>query len=124
MGLTVANDDQTVLVAGPITADTLRHEARVGERELALTHREFELLCYLLRRQGRVASTDDIIADVWRHPADTNTVAVHVKRLRAKMGDDPRHGQLIRTVRGVGYQLAPSLLHGAGCSAVPDVPAG
>ena len=52
---------------------------------------------------------------VWGHSTETNTVAVHVKRLREKLGTDPQHGQIIRTIRGLGYGLAPSLYQ-------PEVP--
>jgi len=111
------------LVAGPILVDSLRHEVRVGRREVVLSPKEFELLCYLIRQQGRVASTDEIATAVWGHTTDTNTVAVHVKRLRSKMGDDPEHGQLIRTVRGVGYRISPSL-RGGGPDSAPGMLAG
>lgn len=64
---------------------------------------------YLMNQRGRVASSEQISHAVWGHASDTNTVAVHIKRLRAKLGRDSEHGELIRTVRGVGYRLAPSL---------------
>ena len=95
--------------AGPITVDTVTHEVRVGDREILLTVREFELLVYLIDRRGRVANSDQISNHVWGRSTDTNTVAVHIRRLRAKLGTDPTHGQLIRTIRGVGYRLAPSI---------------
>lgn len=98
-----------VLVAGPISVDVGRHEARIDGRELHFTHRELQLLVYLIRRDGRVADQAEITTAVWRQPVDTNTVAVHIKRLRDKLGDHPHHGQIIRTVRGAGYRLAPSL---------------
>lgn len=103
------NPDAALLVAGPITIDRRRHETRVRGREVLFTLRELELLIYLVQQRGQVASPDEIMSAVWRRPVDTNTVAVHVKRLRDKLGDDPQHGQMIRTVRGVGYRLAPSL---------------
>ena len=52
----------------------------------------------------------EISAVVWGRVSGTNTVAVHVKRLREKLGADPEHGEFIRTIRGAGYRLAPSLL--------------
>jgi DNA-binding response OmpR family regulator len=62
-----------------------------------------------MKRRGRVASSDQISEAVWGHPTATNTVAVHIKRLRAKLGSDIEHGPLIRTIRGLGYRLAPSI---------------
>jgi DNA-binding response OmpR family regulator len=101
--------DSTVYVAGPIEVDREGYETRVRGRDVQLTQRELELLVYLIERHGRVASSDDISRAVWGHPADTNTVAVHVRRLREKLGDDPEHGEIIRTIRGAGYRLAPSI---------------
>ncbi len=98
-----------VLVAGPITVDLRRYETRLRGSEIRLATREFELLVFLIRKRGLVASSDEISAAVWSGPTSTNTVTVHINRLRAKLGDDSHHGVMIRTVRGVGYRLAPSL---------------
>jgi DNA-binding response OmpR family regulator len=95
--------------AGPIMVNPVTHEVRVGDRDILLTARELDLLVYLIDRRGRVASAHQISNRVWGRSSDTNTVAVHIKRLRAKLGTDPEHGQLIRTIRGVGYRLAPSI---------------
>ena len=101
--------DATVYAAGPIEVDREGYETRVRGRDVQLTQRELELLVYLIERHGRVASSDDISRAVWGHPADTNTVAVHVRRLREKLGRDPEHGEFIRNIRGAGYRLAPSI---------------
>ena len=98
-----------VVGAGPVVVDMGRYEAWLDNRELHLTARELQLLAYLIRRRGEVASRHDISAAVWGHDADTNTVAVHIKRLREKLGLHPVHGQLITTIRGAGYRLTPSL---------------
>lgn len=106
-----ANDsaDSTVFTAGPIRVDRRGYETRVRGRDVQLTQRELELLVFLIVRRGSVASSEEISAAVWGHPAHTNTVAVHVKRLRTKLGVDPVHGEFIRTIRGAGYRLAPSI---------------
>ena len=101
--------DQQVYIAGPIEVDRDGYETRVRGRDVQLTQRELELLVYLIERRGRVASSDEISRAVWGHPADTNTVAVHVRRLREKLGHDAEHGEFIRTIRGAGYRLAPSI---------------
>jgi DNA-binding response OmpR family regulator len=98
----------TVFVAGPIQVDPRGHETRVSGRDIQLTQRELDLLIYLIQQRGRVASTAEISRAVWGRPAETNTVAVHVKRLREKLGQHPEHGEFIRTIRGAGYRLAPS----------------
>jgi DNA-binding response OmpR family regulator len=97
------------LVAGPLVVNTLNYEVRLRGKDVLLTRRELDVLVYLMKRRGRVASSDEISVAVWGHPTDTNTVAVHIKRLRAKLGSDIEHGPLIRTIRGAGYRLTSSI---------------
>lgn len=99
----------SVLVAGPITIDLDRHEARLDGQEVLFSHRELQLLAFLIRKGGRVASAEEISNELWGHRTTTNTVQVHIKRIRQKLGDDSQHGEVIRTVRGVGYRLSPAL---------------
>jgi DNA-binding response OmpR family regulator len=98
-----------VVEVGPVMVDLGRHEVRLDDREIQLTARELQLLAYLIGRGGEVASQNEISSAVWGHQADTNTVAVHIKRLRDKLGIHPVHGQLIITIRGAGYRLTHSL---------------
>ena len=76
-----------------------------GER-VALPLKEFELLELLLANAGRVLTRDVLIDRVWgpNYYGDTKTLDVHVKRLRAKVEDDPGKPERIVTVRGVGYR--------------------
>ena len=104
-----AAHEAAVFVAGPIRVDPRGYETRVRGRDVQLTQRELELLIYLIKQRGRVASSGEISRAVWGRAPDTNTVAVHVKRLREKLGHDPEHGEFIRTIRGAGYRLAPSI---------------
>jgi DNA-binding response OmpR family regulator len=108
-GKNTVSEPSAHVVAGPLTVNSLNHEVRVRGKDIVLTRRELDVLVYLMRRGGRVASSDQISAAVWGHRTDTNTVAVHIKRLRAKLGSDVEHGPLIRTIRGAGYRLAPSI---------------
>lgn len=101
--------DDSVLVAGPITIDLERHEARLHGDEVHFTHRELLLLAFLVQKGGVVVSTDEISRQVWGKATNTNTISVHIKRIREKLGDDSQHGEVIRTVRGVGYRLSPAL---------------
>lgn len=77
-------------------------------KELALTAREFDLLEYLLRQQGRVVSREMLARDVWRETARytplDNVIDVHIAHLRRKL-DEPFHKKLLHTVRGVGFVL-------------------
>ena len=93
------------LVAGPVTLDHARREARIDDRELVLTPREFELLYFFARNPGRVFSRDELLSKVWGYDfrGETRTVDVHVRRLRAKLG--PTGAGLISTVTGAGYKF-------------------
>ncbi|GAA1521078.1 response regulator transcription factor [Sphaerisporangium rubeum] len=94
-----------VLAVGGVELDASAYQVRVGGMPVHLPLREFELLHYLMRNADRTVTREQIMRNVW-HAGDgmsTNTIAVHVKRLRARLGDDD--DQLIQTVRGVGYRM-------------------
>ena len=90
-----------------IAVDLDRHRAEIDGREVQLTALEFRLLACLLERAGRVQSRDVLLSDVWglESEVETRTVDAHVKRLRGKLG---AAGDLIETVRGVGYRMRES----------------
>ena len=96
----------TILSAGDLTLDTVTYEVKREDKTVQLTGKEFALLEYLLRNQGRPLPKELIIAHVWDYDADVlpNTVEVYIKYLRAKI-DQPFKTQLIHTVRGFGYKL-------------------
>ena len=81
-----------------------RHEVRYREEKIDLTRKEFELLQYLLENKGLVMTRNQILCHVWGYDfdGDTRTVDVHVRTLRQKLGEA---GNLIETVRGVGYRI-------------------
>jgi DNA-binding response OmpR family regulator len=87
---------------GNLTVDPARREVVFEGRPVELTAREFDLLSYLVRNRGLVLTRDQILERVWGYafPADTRTVDVHIRQLRAKLGDRAP----IRTIRGVGYK--------------------
>jgi two-component system, OmpR family, response regulator RegX3 len=101
----VATPDE-VLEVGDVRLDAARHEVAVRGERVALPLKEFELLELLLANAGRVLTRDVLIDRVWgpNYYGDTKTLDVHVKRLRAKVEDDPGHPARIVTVRGVGYR--------------------
>ena|SRR5205823_2726268 len=92
---------------GPLGLDTRTRTARVRNREVLLTAKEYALLEYLARRAGDVVSRADIAEHVWdeHYDALSNVVDVYIQRLRRKL-DRPGSESLIRTRRGEGYQLA------------------
>lgn len=93
-----------ISIAG-IVIDEGNFTARVHQRTLDLTYKEFELLHYLAGHPGRVFTREQLLSEVWGtdYFGGTRTVDVHVRRLRAKLGE---HESLISTVRGVGYGFA------------------
>jgi DNA-binding response OmpR family regulator len=88
--------------------DVTGHSVRRQDRELVLTAREFDLLEYLLRHQGRIVSREMLARDVWkenaRHTPLDNVIDVHIARLRRKV-DEPFPLKLLHTIRGVGFVL-------------------
>lgn len=93
-----------VYEAGGILVDVEKHQVMVNAEEVVLTLKEFELLCYLLKNKGFVLSRDKILSRIWGYDIDveTRTVDVHIRTLRQKLGNS---GDLIETVRGVGYRI-------------------
>lgn len=90
---------------GGLRIDELSYTAKIDQRILDLTYKEFELLKYLSQFPGRVFTREQLLHEVWGYDyyGGTRTVDVHVRRLRAKLGTD--HEQLIGTVRNVGYRF-------------------
>ncbi|GAA2086457.1 response regulator transcription factor [Aeromicrobium tamlense] len=101
-------DDDSVIEVGGVRMDVDRHLVTVDGAEVRLPLKEFELLEYFLRNSGRVLTRGQLIDRVWGadYVGDTKTLDVHVKRLRAKIEDDPAHPTVLTTVRGLGYKYA------------------
>jgi two-component system response regulator RegX3 len=95
------------LEVGNVRMDVERHIVTVGGVEVRLPLKEFELLEMFLRNPGRVLTRGQLIDRVWGsdYVGDTKTLDVHVKRLRAKLEDNPAEPKLLTTVRGLGYKL-------------------
>jgi two-component system response regulator RegX3 len=91
---------------GDVSLDPERHEVVIRGEEVSLPLKEFELLSLLLDNAGRVLTRDTLIDRVWGHDyvGDTKTLDVHIKRLRAKVEEDPARPTRIVTIRGLGYK--------------------
>ncbi|MBA2607706.1 MAG: response regulator transcription factor, partial [Actinobacteria bacterium] len=98
---------ETAFAVGDLRLDAARHEVTLRGEALALPLKEFELLELLMGNVGRVLTRDVIIDRVWGpyYVGDTKTLDVHIKRLRAKVEDDPAKPTRITTIRGLGYKL-------------------
>ena len=103
----VAPATDSVLIAGPVRIDVERHQVDINNTSVALPLKEFELLEFLVRNSGRVLTRAQLIDRVWGSDyfGDTKTLDVHVKRLRAKIEQDPANPVYIQTIRGLGYKF-------------------
>ncbi len=101
-------EDGDELTLGPVEMDVDRHVVRVRGDQVGFPLKEFELLELLLRNPGRVLTRGQLIDRIWGsdYVGDTKTLDVHVKRIRAKLEDDPSVPRLLTTVRGLGYKLS------------------
>ncbi|MDO4321441.1 MAG: VanR-ABDEGLN family response regulator transcription factor [Lachnospiraceae bacterium] len=84
------------------------HECIYNERELVLTPIEFDILWLLCENRGKVISSEQLFEQIWKEKYfknSNNTVMVHIRHLREKMGDGRRKSDFIKTVWGVGYKV-------------------
>ena len=98
--------ENAVIKHGDLTVDSGRREVRVGEEEIQLAPKEFDLLWELLDHRGLVLTRDQLLERVWGYTfaGDTRTVDVHVRQLRRKLGE----ASPVVTVWGVGYKVGPT----------------
>ena len=91
--------------AGELYVCPSKHIVKVKDEEVALTLKEFEMLCLLLKNRGTVLTRDRLLEEIWGYDYDgeSRTVDVHIKTLRTKLKSC---GELVETVRGIGYKIA------------------
>jgi len=97
-----------LLEYGPLVLNIETYQAALGGRPLDLTYMEYELLKFLATHPGKVFSRETLLSRVWGYDyyGGARTVDVHIRRLRAKLGEE--HANLIQTVRSVGYSFGQS----------------
>ena len=90
---------------GPLKINTETYQAVIADRTLDLTYMESELLTFLASNPTKVFTRETLLSRVWGYEyyGGARTVDVHIRRLRAKLGEE--HASLIETVRSVGYRL-------------------
>lgn len=98
------DDKDDVICINNLCLDSNKRLVTVGNKEINLTFKEFELLYYLLRNKDIVLSRDKIMEEVWDtdFEGESRTVDVHIRTLRLKLGDT---GNIIQTIRNVGYKI-------------------
>ena len=98
-----------VMTFGELTLNGEYRRVYVGEREINLTGREFEVLEFLCATPGKVYSREELLHAIWGkdYPGDVRTVDVHVRRLREKLENNPSEPRYVRTKWGTGYYFQP-----------------
>jgi two-component system response regulator RegX3 len=105
-----ADDEPTVTRIDELEVDHNARRARLGDSEVELSRKEFDLLARLVRDAGAVVTREQLMSDVWDENwfGTTKTLDVHIGWLRRKLGDDPANPRWIETVRGVGFRFRDS----------------
>lgn len=108
-GGVVDNHATQILRFGDLQLDTATHNVTRGERHIALTAIEFDLLWFLARHPRQVFNREELLEHVWGYDfyGDDSTVTVHIRRLREKIEHDPSQPEIILTIWGVGYKFEP-----------------
>lgn len=99
-----SDSKKEVLEAGGITIDENQHTVFAGSQQIFLTVKEFDLLSLLIKNRGNVLTREQLLESIWEVSTDieSRTVDVHIRTLRAKLGEYEKN---IETIRGVGYKL-------------------
>lgn len=98
-----------VITTGRLTLDTGQHRLTKGGEHVPLTPKEFKILAALARNPGMVLSREQLVEEAWgpEFVGETSSITVFIKKLRAKIEDDPTEPRIIETVWGIGYRLNP-----------------
>lgn len=118
---TVEEREGRHLTVGPLSLDLTGRVAQVEGRHLDLTAREFELVCHMARHPGWVFSRQELLEQVWGYEfGDPRVVTVHVANLRKKLAAAYPDGELLQTVRGVGYKLVAPAVQSSPAEVAPQ----
>lgn len=99
---------EPVIVHSGLVMDVNKHECLLNEKPLELTPTEFSILRILLERKGGVVSAEELFHEIWKdeyYSKSNNTITVHIRHLREKLGDTVENPKYIKTVWGVGYKI-------------------
>lgn len=104
---TLENKNEGVIEIDDLIIDVKTHEVKIGDKEVALTRREFDILELLAKNRGIVFSTEKIYESVWKEEfyESDNTIMVHIRKIREKIEENTRKPKYIKTVWGVGYKF-------------------
>ncbi len=99
--------DEDILIHSGLVLNIKTHECTLNEKPLSLTPTEFSILQILCQQKGQVISSEELFHQIWKDEYYTknNTITVHIRHLREKMGDSFENPKYIKTVWGVGYKI-------------------
>ncbi len=103
-----AEAEEDVLVYSGLVLNVRTHDCTLNEKPLSLTPTEFAILRILCQQKGKVVSAEELFHQIWGDEyfsKNTNTIAVHIRHLREKMGDSSERPKYIKTVWGCGYKI-------------------
>lgn len=105
---TGAEPEEDIIVHSGLVLNIRTHECMLNEKPLSLTPTEFSILHILCREKGNVVSAEELFHQIWRdeyYSKSNNTITVHIRHLREKMGDSFEDPKYIKTVWGCGYKI-------------------
>ncbi len=101
-------EDDNVIIHSGLVMNIKAHKCTLNEKSLELTPTEFEILKILCQKKGTVVSSEELFHQIWKdeyYTKNNNTITVHIRRLREKMGESFEEPKYIKTVWGVGYKI-------------------
>ena len=100
--------ERPVFHVGDLSVDLVRRIVKLGDREVKLSPKEYDLLRLLVQHAGKVLTHRFLIQELWNEPTDPQYLRVYVRQLRQKIEADPERPQYIMTEIGIGYRLRAS----------------
>ena len=100
--------ERPVFQVGELSVDLVRRIVRLGDNEVRLSPKEYELLRLLVQHAGKVLTHRLLLQELWDEPTDTQYLRVYVRQLRRKIEADPERPQYLLTETGIGYRLRAS----------------
>jgi two-component system KDP operon response regulator KdpE len=97
--------ERPVFHVGDLSVDLVRRIVKVGDKEVKLSPKEYELLRLLVQHAGKVLTHKFLLQELWEEPTDTQYLRVYVRQLRRKIETDPERPQYLLTETGIGYRL-------------------
>lgn len=106
-GRKAPENERSTIMIGPLTIDLAAHVVRVGEDDVKLTRKEFDVLALLAHHAGRLVTHRQLLTAVWgpAHEEDSHYLRIAIGHIRDKLGDDAGNPRFILTEPGIGYRL-------------------